>query len=268
MKLIKLISVLAFALVAGVAFAAAPGKIQVGEVTGKVMLSAGDGSQKQCLVGDVFQEQTVVSTDKDSSAKIVLANGTVIALEPNTTLDVAQFSQNDPTAVEGQDFSTFKTEPEKTSGSLTTVRLIKGKASFKVAKLLSSSQLVVKTKAGQVQVKGTTFSVSDDGSFVSVAVVEGEVAIVPTGRGAVPLVSGRAVSIPVSETGVVGAVRYRSLPVAERDEILSSVGGPETPVVSGAEGTETRLDPEVPAYAEDAGVSGPDTGYLNSASSL
>lgn len=274
MKLMKLISILALVFASGFAFAAAPGKIQVGAADGTVIVATADGAQKQLVAGDVLQENTTVSTSGESKAKIVLGNGTVILLDPNTTIDVSQFQQNDPSAVEGQDFASFSAEPEATSGSRTTIRLVKGKAAFKVAKLLPSSQLSVKTRVGYIHVKGTTFTVSDDGSHVTTSVAEGEVSIAPINRATIPLASGRAVSIPVAENGA-GTPRYRALPATESKEILNAFAGDgpsssDSPVRKDADavsGADT-LDPEIPDYAKDSDVRGPDTGYLNSPSSV
>lgn len=266
MKLIKLISIFALVLASGFAFAAAPGKIAVDSVSGKVTFVSADGTQRQFVSGDVFGENTRIVTDKDSSTKIVLGNGTVIALKPGTTIEISQFEQNNPDAVEGKNFASFRTEPEDTSGSLTTVRLVKGTATFKVAKLLASSKLTVKTRAGNILVKGTTFSVTDNGSFVSTSVVEGEVAVAPTGRGTVSLTGGKAVSIPVSQAGSVGNLSFRGVPPAQREEIISEVGvaAPVSSTGSSAVLSDSAIgvDPEVPAYADAAGVDGPNNTFI------
>lgn len=267
MKLIKLISIFALVLVSGVAFAATPGKIAVDSVSGKVTFVSADGTQRQFVSGDVFGENTRIVTDKESSTKIVLGNGTVIALKPGTTIEISQFEQNNPEAVEGKNFASFRSEPAETSGSLTTVRLVKGTATFKVAKLLASSKLTVKTRAGNILVKGTTFSVTDNGSFVSTAVVEGEVSVAPTGRGSVALNGGKAVSIPVSESGSVGNLSFRGLPPAQRDEILSEVGISAPASESGSsavlsDDSGIGVDPEIPAYAQGAGVDGPNDTFI------
>lgn len=257
MKLIRLISVFAFILASGTAFAAAPGKIAVDSLSGNVAFVAADGSQRQVAAGEFFGENTRVVTDADSTAKLVFGNGTVIALKPGTTIEVSQFEQNNPEAVEGKPFSSFRSEPEATSGSLTTVRLVKGTATFKVAKLLSSSRLTVKTRAGDIVVKGTTFSVTDDGSFVTTSVVEGEVAVSPSGRGTMPVSGGKSVAIPVSaETGAVGTPSFRGVPATEREEILDSVTtesdlrGSDSTVLNEGE-SDIGADPELPAYAEN-----------------
>ena len=274
MKLLKIISVLALALASGLAFAA-PGKIAVNSVSGQVAFVATDGSKKQAVVGDVFGENTRIATDANSSAKIVLANGTIVSLKPGTEIEIAQFEQNNPAAVDGKDFTSFAREPEETSGSRSTIRLVQGTAVFKVAKLLPSSSLVVKTRGGNVTVKGTTFSVSDNGSNVSVSVVDGAVSVAPTGRASVSISSGKAVSIPVSPTGAVGAPTYKGVSPAQEKEIQNDVAS-DAPAASEKGGDapapgdapDIGVDPEVPAYAEGATVDGPNAGTLNSASSL
>lgn len=255
MKILKIVSIVALALASGLAFAAAPGKIAVNSVSGKLALVSADGVKKQAVAGDVFGQKTRLTTDAKSSAKIVLANGTVVSLKPNTEIEISQFEQNNPSAVEGQNYATFAKEPEATSGSLTVVRLGKGTATFKVAKLLASSSLTVKTRGGNVTVKGTTFSVSDDGSVVSVAVVEGAVVVALSGRSAINLGNGKAVKIPVSPDGTVGVPTYQGVSSMQEKEILNEVDTKSAPAATPGENlaqTDSGLgvDPEVPAYAD------------------
>lgn len=262
MKILKFISILAFALASGLAFAAAPGKIAVSSVSGELTLVAADGSQQKLAAGAVFGQNTRVATGSKSSAKIVLSNGTIVSLKPDTEIEIMQFEQNNPAAVDGKDYTSFSREPEATSGSLTVVRLEKGTVSFKVAKLLASSSMTVKTRAGNVAVKGTTFSVSDNGSSVSVAVVEGAVVSSPTGRSAVTISGGKAVVIPVSAEGTSGNPIYTGVTAMQKEEILKEVdltapaagAAAEASKVAGtdasADDSGIGVDPEVPAYAD------------------
>lgn len=268
MKILKLISILAFVLASGLAFAAAPGKIAVSSVSGELTLVAADGSQQKLAAGAVFGQNTRVATGSKSSAKIVLSNGTIVSLKPDTEIEIMQFEQNNPAAVDGQDYTSFSREPEATSGSLTVVRLEQGTATFKVAKLLASSSMTVKTRVGDVTVKGTTFSVTDDGTSVSVAVVEGAVVTAPTGRSSVAIAGGKAVKIPISPAGLIGTPIYKGVTPAQEQEIVASVdpNAASSDASSGAGSAQTTagddsgigVDPEVPAYA-DGSVDGSPT---------
>lgn len=265
MKLIKLVSVFAFVLASGFAFAAAPGSIAVNSVTGGAVVTASDGTQKPLVAGDVIRDNTRVTTDKDSSVKIVLANGTVVFLKPSTTLDISQFTQNDPSAVAGQDFSTFSSEPEATAGSVTTVRLVKGTAFFKVAKLLPGSSLTVKTHAGNVSVKGTTFYVSVSGDGVSTGCVDGVITVSPVGRASVPLSAGKSATISSSS----GTLSFSRVPVsAQNDAKVAFAQETEVRKTQSSVESENFISAEVPAWAADASVSGPSGDRVNSASSL
>lgn len=252
MKLLKLVSVLACILISGLAFAAAPGKIAVTSVSGEVVSVADDGSKKAFADGDVIGEKTRVATGADSSAKLVLANGTIVALKPNSEVLISEFVQNNPDAVEGKDPTTFKSEPDETAGSITTIELVKGTATFKVAKLLASSSLTVKTSAGKISVKGTTFSVTDDGTSVTTAVTDGAVSVAPTGRGAVTVSAGRSVSVPAGG----GSPSYRAVSAAQSAEIAAAVAAEEAPSAAATTGTGSEIvpavgvNPEIPAFAE------------------
>lgn len=265
MKALKVISVLAFMLASGIAFAVAPGQISVVSVSGDVAFVMPNKESKALIAGDLFAEKTRVVTTKDSSTKIVLGNGTVIAVEPNSEIIISDFDQNNPDAVAGQDFTSFKSEPEATSGSLTTVRLVKGTATFNVAKLLASSKFTVKTRGGDVIVKGTSFSVADDGSHVSVTVAEGVVSVAATNHGAISVSGGRAVAISVSPNGAVGAPALRPASSAEVAAIAAAVetggrvSGRSDATAQG--GSDIGVDPELPSFA-NGDVAGADHGYL------
>ncbi len=284
MKILKVVSILAFALASGLAFAAAPGKIAVSSVSGELTLVAADGSQKKLTAGAVFGQNTRVATDSKSSAKIVLSNGTIVSLKPDTEIEIMQFEQNNPAAVDGQDYASFSREPEATSGSLTVVRLEQGTATFKVAKLLASSSMTVKTRIGNVKVKGTTFSVADNGSSVSVAVVEGAVVSAPTGRSAVTVSGGKAVVIPVTAEGTAGNPVYTGVSAVQKEEILQAVDLTAPAAVTAAEASKVDstsdatvdvsdigVDPEVPSYADgsaDGSPARPNESETNSPSSI
>lgn len=280
MKILKVVSILAFALASGLAFAA-PGKIAVSSVSGELTLVAADGSQKKLTAGAVFGQNTRVATDSKSSAKIVLSNGTIVSLKPDTEIEIMQFEQNNPAAVDGQDYTSFSRDPEATSGSLTVVRLEQGTATFKVAKLLASSSMTVKTRVGNVTVKGTTFSVTDDGTSVSVAVVEGAVVTAPTGRSSVAVAGGKAVQIPISPEGVIGTPIYKGVTPTQAQEIVAAVdtnaapeaksGDSTAPAAAAGDDSGIGVDPEVPAYADgsaDGSPTRPNESETNSPASI
>lgn len=262
MKLTKLASIFAFVLASSFAFAAVPGNISVGSVEGTVVVTAADGVKTKLVAGDMLKQNTRISTEKDSSAKIVLANGTVIFLKPDTTLDVAQFEQNNPSAVDGQDYSAFKAEPEATAGSVTTVRIAKGTAFFKVAKLLPGSKLTVKTRAGDVAVKGTTFYVSVSGASVNAGCIDGVIEVTPAGRASLTLTAGKSATI--SETGTLSFERVSSTLSDEAAAAFDS--GEDDRVSSFGSASSSVFDVTMPPAA----VEGPNADRIpvNSASSL
>ncbi|MBP3301664.1 MAG: FecR domain-containing protein [Opitutales bacterium] len=262
MKLTKLASIFAFVLASSFAFAAAPGNISVGSVEGTVVVTAADGVKTKLVAGDMLKQNTRISTEKDSSAKIVLANGTVIFLKPGTTLDVAQFEQNNPSAVDGQDYASFKVEPEATAGSVTTVRVANGTAFFKVAKLLPGSKITVKTRLGDVAVKGTTFYVSVRATSVVAGCIDGVIEVTPAGRGALTLTAGKSVTI--SDTGTLSFERVSSLLSGEAADAFGR--GEDDSVSSGGGSSGSDVDVTLPP-ADVVGPN-PDRFPVNSASSL
>lgn len=268
-KLTKLISLFALMLASGVALIAAPGSVSVRSIEGKVVLVSADGSKREPVAGDIFRENTRLTTNKNSSAKIVLGNGTVIVLEPNTTLDVSRFDQINPSAVDGADFLTFKKEPEASVGSKTTVRLVKGTAFFKVAKLLPGSELTVKTHAGDIGVKGTTFYVTVNEQNVIAGCIEGGIEVTPSARSAVRLNAGRSMSL--SSSGTLGFSRIDGILV---ERAKSHFGGEDQASGSGEENDRISSFTDDPIYAYTSTVTGDLTnhkdrpGTVNSAASV
>ncbi len=271
MKMMKLVSIFALTLASGFAFAAPAGKIAVSAVSGSLVLVAADGSKKQAAVGDVFTENTTIVTDSKSSAKIVLANGTVLAVSPDTELEITQFEQNNPVAVEGMDYTTFTSEPEATSGSQTVVTLGQGTVTIKSVALLASSKMTIKTRVGDVlPTSSSTFSVADSGSMVSVGVVNGAVATVPTGRSSVKISSGKEVAIPISPSGLIGSPIYKGITPAQQAEIVAALDAADASSAAdsssatasnatAAAGDDSGIgvDPEVPAYADGSADGNP-----------
>lgn len=250
MKLIKFIAILAFAFASGVAFAAAPGKVTVDSVDGTVLTIA-DGGAKPLAKGDVLTQGARIAADADSKVRIVLANGTVLVLTPNTEIIIAQFEQNDPAAVEGKDFDSFKAEPAETYGSLTTIQVVRGKVLFDVAKLLSSSRFVFKTAHGALQIKGTSGFVSTSETGSSFGLADGSATISAPGASSIKINGGQSVS--VSSTGARSVAPVTRGMAAQIKEELEEGAAPAAS--SGAAPAGDAAEGELPAFPTLGGSS-------------
>lgn len=242
MKLIKSIAIIAFALVSGVVFAAAPGKVSVDSVDGKAYVVA-NGKVKPLAVGDVLTQGVRIASDADSKVRVVLGNGTVLVLTPKTEIVVARFEQNNPAAVDGMDFSAFTAEPAETSGSLTTIQVLRGKVLFDVAKLLPSSRFVLKTAHGSLQIKGTSGFVETSASGSSFGLVDGSATVTSSGASSISLRGGQSLSVSAS-----GARSVRPVTANMGKQIKDELEDGSTPTLSAGAGSSEGGVAELPPF--------------------
>ncbi|MBQ8723859.1 MAG: hypothetical protein IJY80_06210, partial [Opitutales bacterium] len=137
-----------------------------------------------------------------------------------------------------------------------------GTAFFKVAKLLPGSKITVKTRLGDVSVKGTTFYVSVKAASVSAGCIDGAIEVTPAGRGALTLTSARSVTI--SDAGALSFERVSS--VLSNEAAAAFEGGEDDRVSSFGGSSSSVFDVTMPPAA----VEGPNADRIpvNSASSL
>jgi hypothetical protein len=136
-----------------------------------VTVTDSDGNTKPLKRGDVFREGTTVKTGTDSTAVLILSNGSSIRLGPDSELEITEFQQEvfDPA------MGSYLTLTQDPSTSKTNLTLKNGTISGETKHLSGSSEYVVTTPLGSAGIRGTTF-----GATVSTQVVDGKTIVTVT----------------------------------------------------------------------------------------
>lgn len=134
-----------------------PGEIRAFQVKGTVnIVDIEDNVIERLKRGQTIQQGTIVKSEENSGALLMLSNGATINLGPNTKLEVAVFLQEPFDKSKGR-FAMLKEDP---STSKLHAFLHHGEVLGNVKKLASASTFAVETPVGTAGVRGTTFFVS------------------------------------------------------------------------------------------------------------
>jgi hypothetical protein len=154
--LFKHLGMVAFALLPILSSAALQsGKVQVGKVSGTVMLIDGKAQRKPLAGGAFFQEGSLVETGVNSTAELVFSNGASVVLTPNTLVELRTFRQVPSEGI----IDPYRQIEKDPSPSVTEIEVPRGKIIGEVRKLNALSTFTVKTPAGLVRIRGTVFTV-------------------------------------------------------------------------------------------------------------
>lgn len=125
-----------------------------------------DGKEKRLDVGSYVEKGSKVVTKKDSRAKIMMMDDSLLVIAPNTELSIDEYLVN----LEGRSRSSM-------------LSLIKGKVLFYINRLFrgESSRFQVKTRTSVAGVRGTKFVVENTENEVF-AVIKGEVEVESGGK--------------------------------------------------------------------------------------
>ncbi len=176
------------------------GKVEVGVVKGTASLTDPQAKKTPLAKGIVFEEGYRVDTDTESSAELILSNGSTLIVSPDTSLEVRTFRQVPSSLIiEGQ-YQKLDKEP---SPSVTDILVYHGKVIGEARKLNPQSSYTIKTPAGVARIRGTIFSVeyavdpkTGSGSM-SIACIRGsvEATVSNTAAGPIPVPPGKAVTV-------------------------------------------------------------------------
>jgi hypothetical protein len=156
----KTLQWLAMAALTGAGFGATmeSGVVIAVQVKGTVEVIHGkDTSPTPVANNDALSAGDTIETKAASSCVLVLPNGSTVAVRERTRLAIAMAMQERYTDAELVAANNSKREPSKSSTSLD---LLIGEIVVQAKKLLSGSDLSVKTTAGTAKVKGTEFEVA------------------------------------------------------------------------------------------------------------
>lgn len=136
-----------------------------------VTITDGSGNTTPLKRGDVFRQGSTVKTGANSTAVLILSNGSSIRLGPDSELEITEFEQEvfDPA------MGSYLTLTKDPSTSKTNLTLKNGTISGETKHLSGSSEYVVTTPLGSAGIRGTTF-----GATVSTQIIDGKTVVTVT----------------------------------------------------------------------------------------
>jgi len=132
------------------------GKVEVGLVKGTATLIDPQAAKKALASGLVFQEGYTVETNLQSTAELILSNGSTLIVSPNTLLEVRTFKQVSSSLIIEGSYQKLDREP---SPSVTEIEVKRGKVLGEVRKLNPMSSYTIKTPVGVARIRGTLYEV-------------------------------------------------------------------------------------------------------------
>lgn len=137
--------------VAAPAFAQNDGLVKITEVSGPVSLALPDGTSTFAEADKLIDVGTTIQTLSNASAVLLFSNGTVVEMEPDSTLEIVRFTSDDDDLTE---------KDRETAVSTTLLRIEEGEVTAEVPNLFDGSVWEIESEAGTAGVRGTTVSYS------------------------------------------------------------------------------------------------------------
>ena len=240
------------------------GAIIIASLEGDVTIMENDSATPlpadQVKTGGLFFEGHTVKTGPTGKVILLMSNGTVSTIKPNSSLNFKKFKQEkfDP---KNKKLSELKGEP---SASDTVIDLEIGDMILDVKKLDKSSNFNVESPVGTAGIRGTVpyFQVAQtpDGGFQQVtSMLKGEIAFTPKGALASTVLGpGQSLSIGIGANGILLPPSLGRVPQTLLKSIEAEIeaSGDITGVSSAADGpstTETgsdNIEEEAPSEEE------------------
>ncbi len=150
------------------------------------------------LVGEILPIGSTMVTGIDSEAHLLLTNGTLAYVGPQTQFRLVAFWQNEFDG-SNQNAVNLVTEP---SASRMALELVEGNLVVEVKKLKKSSSLWIKTQLAHAGIRGTKFSLSASQYLTSLSVAEGRVDLMDTKQNVQTVSTSRktVVQVPARST--------------------------------------------------------------------
>ncbi|MET0262660.1 MAG: FecR domain-containing protein [Rariglobus sp.] len=145
-------------------------KLYVADVEGITSINTGERIEDLTKKSVHAAEGVVVETTPTSNNAIVLSNGTGIAFDPDTRLEMRRFLQ--------EPFSPNRTDLEiEPSVSQTTAFLPKGTVGLCTSKMVAGSTMTYNTRHASIAIRGRKVVVETTDSQTTVSLLEGDVTV-------------------------------------------------------------------------------------------
>ena len=131
---------------------------KVVEANGTVTIHESDSDESTATAlqaGNIVKQNAVISTGSQGTAKLAFTNGSIIALDPNTQVEITALIQKPYSGTK-----TYQQLDRDPSQSITLLSINYGSIMGHVKKLSPTSKFNVKTPFGVTIIRGTRFRVS------------------------------------------------------------------------------------------------------------
>lgn len=145
-------------------------KLYIADIEGIASINTGDKIEDLTKRSVYSAEGVILETAPDSHNAIVLSNGTGIAFDPDTRLEMQRFMQ--------EPFSPNRTDLEvEPSVSQTTAFLPRGSVGLCTSKLVAGSTMTYNTRHASVAIRGRKVVIETDDDKTIVSLIEGDVTV-------------------------------------------------------------------------------------------
>lgn len=145
------------------------GNVKILEITGTpARVSKGDGSSAPAKAGEFIQEGFTIKTAAASTVTLLMDNGALVVIQPETEFSIDQFITN-PFDYEGIEYRNITKEPSR---SVTKLNVRSGDIFLNVVPLDKESKFDIVTPLGSAGIRGTSLSVGSRGIVVVAGLVQ------------------------------------------------------------------------------------------------
>jgi len=187
-------------------------KLYVADVEGEVSINTGDKIEDLTKKSVHSAEGVIVETKPDARNAIVLSNGTGIAFDPDTRLEVQRFQQ--------EPFSPNRTDLEtEPSISQTKVFIPRGGVGICSSKLVAGSSMIYSTRHTDVSIRARKVVIETNDNQTVVSLLEGDVTVGGSLGGGQSIKPGQQAIITRSSSSEPPQIRIQPIPEADMEAI-------------------------------------------------
>jgi hypothetical protein len=149
-------------------------------------------------VGQVLVVGHLLRSGEDGNVSLLLTNGTVIGIQPNTLFSIRTFFQDDVEEINANE--TFKEMSAELSPSMIKFKLEKGEMVVETKKLDKKSSFFLETQVGVAGIRGTAFRLRAKAESQNLEVLRGQVDLIGKNGKLTSVINGQETSMTREQT--------------------------------------------------------------------
>ena len=149
-------------------------------------------------VGHVLVVGHLLRSGEDGNVSLLLTNGTVIGIQPNTLFSIRTFFQDDVEEINADE--TFKEMSAELSPSMIKFKLEKGEMVVETKKLDKKSSFFLETQVGVAGIRGTAFRLRAKAESQNLEVLRGQVDLIGKNGKLTSVINGQETSMTREQT--------------------------------------------------------------------